>query len=145
MRHVNYTNIYRALRRSYDSGDYERINDDWVAYFDAWDRAVLWNDTNDEGIRTGSIYGCTSMTDLLRFATGLLLEEFKGKPWLDLGEREREAFSSATSFHRCGCSPRSDWDALFDDLDEATRNDVWKMAFWYVAEGCVPWDWRTAA
>ena len=143
MRHVNYTNIYKALRKAYDSRVYEPVNNEWRAGFDCWDRAVLFNDFYE--IRTGSISGCTSMTDLLRFATGLLLEEFKGKPWLDLGERERVAFSSATSFHRCGCSPRSKWDELFDDLDEATRNDVWKMAFWYVAEGCVPWDWRTAA
>ena len=144
MKHVNKTNIYDALRRAYDSEDYERINDDWVAYFDAWDRAVLWNDTYNEGIRTGSISGCTSMTDLLRFATSLLLEQFESKPWLDLGERERDAFSSAKSFFVCGGS-RKDWEALFYDLDAETRHNVWTMAFWYVAEGKAPRDWKTAA
>lgn len=141
MRHVNYTNIYKALRKAYDSRVYEPVNDEWRAGFDCWDRAVLFNDFYE--IRTGSISGCTSMTDLLKFATGLLMKDFKEHPWYELDEDEHDAFSSATSFHVYGES-KIHWKYLFA-LDEDRLDEIWLMAFWYVAEGKAPDDWRTAA
>lgn len=80
MRHVNKTNIYRALRKSYDDKGYHEVNDEWMAGFDCFGRAVLWSLNDDTYFRTGTILGCTSMSDLLRYATGLLLEAFIGIP-----------------------------------------------------------------
>lgn len=141
MKHVNYTNIYKALRKSYDSNLYEPVNDNWRAGFDCFGRAVLFNDYYE--VRTGAIYGCTSMTDQLRFATSLLLEDFESKPWMDLTEDEHDAFSSATSYHAYG-EKKGEWMMLFD-LPERRMEEIWRMAFWYVAEGKAPKDWKDAA
>lgn len=74
---VCYTNIYKALRKSYDSGNYEDVNADWsVLASDPWGRAVLHSYEYDKTIRTGSIVGCTSMTDYLKFATSILMSNY---------------------------------------------------------------------
>lgn len=71
------TNIYKALRKSYDSGQYEPVTDDWYAIAsDEFGRAKLYNFDTYDHVKTGTIIGCTSMSDYLRFATGLLEEGY---------------------------------------------------------------------
>ena len=142
MRHVNYTNVYAALRKAYDSDLYEHVNDEWMAGFDCFGRAVLYDDYHH--IRTGTIIGCTSMTDLLRYATQLLMREYRSRPWYELGEREYDAFLSATSFFRHG-EPKAHWKQLFSDMEDGKLDEIWRMAFWHEAEGKAPDNWREAA
>lgn len=85
MRTVCKTNIRKALRKSYDSNRYEDVNDEWMAemeYYVGWSvgpRAVLWNHETGEQIHTGVLVGCTSMTDMLTFATDLLMRDYERK------------------------------------------------------------------
>ena len=82
MRTVCKTNVFNALRKSYGTGRYEDVNDEWMAemeYCVGWNigwRARLWNHETGEEHRTGYLMCCTSMTDMLRFATELLMDDY---------------------------------------------------------------------
>ena len=71
------TNIYKALRESYDTGQYVEVNDSWYAIAsDEFGRAKLYNFDTYAEVKTRTIMGCTSMSDYLRFATRLLDEGY---------------------------------------------------------------------
>ena len=79
MRHLNKTNIRKALRKSYDDQNYYEVTDEWCARFE-WTycgerRARLWNIETGEERRTGALLMCSSMTELIDFATERLLAQ----------------------------------------------------------------------
>lgn len=72
------TNIHKALRRSWDTHDYEDVNDEWMASvyvhpFTGAVQAMLWNWSDGTTWRTPTIWAL-SMTEALRMATMHLLD-----------------------------------------------------------------------
>lgn len=134
---VCYTNIYKALRKSYDSGNYEDVNADWsVLASDPWGRAVLHSYEYDKTIRTGSISGCTSMTDFLKFAASILMSNYND--WAakvlvyEKMRLEALAFQNACDYLYYGKSFDS-WVKRGHNLDVDRSDYVWEMAVRYMS------------
>ena len=54
------------------------VNDSWYAITDdGFGRAKLYNFDTYAEVKTGTIIGCTSMSDFLRFATDLLVAGYE--------------------------------------------------------------------
>lgn len=159
---VNKTNIRKALRASYDRQTYEDVNDEWQAciYHGRETYAVLWNWKREVSLKTGSIMGCESMTELIRYATELLLKRYEkldksrtrqvdsiaeitcweqAEPFVDeLDRAERAVYANACDYHYYGMSLQSMIDnGHHCDLPEQRVRELWKLAFWYMAEGCM--------
>lgn len=136
---VCYTNIYNALRKSYDSGRYEGVNDDWsVLARDPWGRAELHSYEHGKTLRTGTVIGCTSMTDFLKFASQLLLEKYSD--WAakflmyEKMRIEALAFQNACDYLYYGEGYVSWVERGHNlDLDDERSRYVWDMALKFMA------------
>ena len=81
------TNIKKALRKSWDTQNYEDVTDEWAvrwggAFFGGRGAGMfcdcsvrMWNYETGEEMKT-NIGGCTSMTDHIEFATECLLRMY---------------------------------------------------------------------
>jgi len=81
------TNIKNALRKSWDTGTYEDVNDEWMAEFGRNHSYLgvapmcgynvrLWNHETGEELFT-NVGGCTSMTEYVEYATQCLMQMWK--------------------------------------------------------------------
>ena len=77
MKTVCKTNIKNALRRSWDTNDFEEVNDDWAAWVERKGcngfQAVIFNYETGQTWRTPKIWAL-SMTECIRMATAHLLD-----------------------------------------------------------------------
>lgn len=78
------TNVMNALRKSWGTGDYEDVNDEWMAEFGRNHSYLgvapmcgyhvrLWNHETGEELFT-NVGGCTSMTEYVEYATACLMQ-----------------------------------------------------------------------
>lgn len=129
MKHLNKTNIRKALRKSWDDSDYHEVGDDWLARVERGSinepRMRLWNITTGDEVRTGWMYECTSMTEYLDWGTELLCE----KVGLNDAWRSKVAFQNACEVIWCGGS-RKQW----NDCGCKNPDEVWAEAYEFMAK-----------
>lgn len=163
------TNLRKAMRKSWDTCSDEMVCDDWSVWVGRWSNVTIYNLDTGESFSSPNIWGCYSMTEFIDYTLPMMMELYE--KWLAKQPKKVASIFDATCWGEAkpffeevwfGNNKLEEsvlenciwgWQGMSYGFDYLIENEwhyglpierakeLWRIAYWYVAEGCMEEDY----